>query len=285
MRVRQAGWMTTLAAMVLLACGGPAPTRTPPTAEPEQTATPRPVEATPSPVPTVFVDPNLHVNGMATALVDGLKQVVDPAHPNHNRRQNEQLGELSAGENVFLVDQARVHGDSYWQVARSEAGVSGVLGWIPQLKQGELTIDPYLPNCPTAFPLTSADLAALALFEGLSCFDDTELTLTGTVTCDRPTIDHLVGGATFLDGQRSCDLDDQFELLGDAVTSLLETPEAVETITGRYLVRGHFDDPEAHNCTFIPLGTSPEPPVGPPEPGAVAWCRQMFVVSTVVDRG
>jgi hypothetical protein len=227
------------------------------------------------------VDPSLHIDGMATVHVDDIPQVVDPAHPNHDRDLNAELGSLSAGEHVFLVNQGRVKRDSYWQVVRASGGTAGALGWIPQLIDDELTLDPFQPECPTAFPLSAADLVALGSLEALSCFGNSELTLSGTVSCSLGSADLIVWGASYLNGQRICSLDDEFGLSGTPVTSLLDAPEAQPSIGGRYLVRGHFDHPDAQNCFSIPFGTSPGTLTAPPEPPAVISCRQLFVVSTV----
>jgi hypothetical protein len=163
-------------------------------------------------------------------------------------------------------------------------GIEGQLGWIPE-RDGEVaTIEPIQPVCPAEFPLTSSSLSGLGQFEALTCFADNELTLIGTISCTRPAIEYAVSGASFIDGGRACDLDQvgEVHLYGEAVTSLLETPTRVDSFTARVLVRGHFDDPEAQSCYWIPFGTPPSgTPTEPPDPGAVIGCRQMFVVSTV----
>ena len=67
-------------------------------------------------------------------------------------------------------------------------------------------------------------------------------------------------------------------------SNFLSLPPA-DTITGRYLVRGHFDDAEAQGCRVIPFGTDPvfvSADVG--DPGSIMGCRQMFVVSTVISQ-
>jgi len=281
MRHGRSGWLAALAAISVFACGGPTTTRTPPTPRAEETETPRPVAASPSPSPTLAVNPSLHIDGMATVHLVDIPQVVDPAHPNHDRDLNAELGTLSAGEHVFLVNQGRVKRDSYWQVARASGGTAGALGWIPQLIDDELTLDPFQPECPTAFPLSAADLVALGGLAALSCFGNSELTLSGLVNCSRITGDFVVGGAPFLDPNRSCNLDGEFTLTGNAVASLLDAPHVTDSAMGRFLVRGHLDDAAAQNCGPIPFGTDPSSAAGPPEPGTVLACRQMFVVSTV----
>jgi len=210
---------------------------------------------------------------MATVHLDDVPQVLDPVHPNHDRDVNEALGTLSAGEKVFLVNQMRVKGDSYWQVIRGPDGTTGPVGWIPQLVSGELTLDPYRPDCPTTFPLGAADLDALGGLETVACFGNLELTLTGTVTCQRDELQDPVAGASFLDEHRHCSLDGALPLVGRNVTGLLDSPTPVESVDGRFLIRGHFDDAESHGC--VVAGSSS----ALPDPGPVMTCRQMFVVS------
>jgi hypothetical protein len=282
MRFGRSVWLAAQTAILVLGCATPTPTRPPPTRTPDETATPQPIQASPSPSPTPAVEASLHVDGMATVHLDDIPQVVDPAHPNHDRDLNEQLGTLTTGEQVFLVNQGRVKRDSYWQVARDSSRIGGPLGWIPQLIDGELTLDPIRPECPTAFPLSAADLAALGTLAALSCFGNSELTLSGTVSCQLEAVgEFAVGGASYLDPIRSCDLDGELGLHGNEVTDLLDAPDVVDSAMGRYLVRGHFDDAQAQNCTSIPIGTDPSSAAGPPEPGPVTSCRQLFVVSTL----
>jgi hypothetical protein len=50
-------------------------------------------------------------------------------------------------------------------------------------------------------------------------------------------------------------------------------------VAGRYIIRGHFDDPESTECGWIPFGTSGVSPSRPGEPGPVLICRGQFVVT------
>jgi len=284
MRAAVAKFLAVLAPVLLLvACTAP---RVTPPPEPTRSASPKPTfvpvpALSPTPSPTPAVAASLTVGGMATVHLDDIPQLVDPEHPNHDRDISDSLGTLSAGDRVFLANQLRVKGVSWWQIVPEEGVGSLPLGWIPQLVDGELTLDPFRPECPSTFPLSGQDLAAVGGLQALSCFGNQELTLTGTVHCERSNADYGIGGAGYLDASRECKLDDAFTLYGRAVTSLLDTPTSVEVVDGRYLVRGHFDDPEAQNCSRIPFGTDPSGAIGPPEPAAVIACRQHFVVSNV----
>lgn len=262
--------------ILILACGvAPVPTRSP-GVSPGPTASILISVPTPSVRPGPTPDPSLHVDGMATVAV-AVAQVVDPAHPNHNRALNARLGTIDAGERVFLVATLVGKKGTSWQVYR-ETQRAGPLGWVSEANGGNANLAPLQPLCPTNFPLTAQEIQALGRTAVLPCFGETELTLTGTVNCDRPTIEWAVGGAAFLDANRSCRLDEQVELHGEAITSLLEAPTRVQFMSGRFLVRGHFDDPQAQSCAPVAFGTNS--PTGPPEPGTVMVCRQMFVVSS-----
>jgi hypothetical protein len=219
---------------------------------------------------------------MAT-VVRTVDQIADPEHPNHTK-ENRAFQPIETGTRVFLTAQTTRRSTIYWQVS-GDFSPDGGLGWIPELDGDRPTLEPYAPVCPSEFPLTPASLAALGPFEALTCFRNAELTLIGTVLCTRPAIEYVVSGVSFIDPQRACDMGDlgDVHLHGEPVTSLLETPP-VESFTGRVLIRGHFDDPEAQFCYSIPFGTPPSTtPTEPPDPGAVIGCRQMFVVSNVTQ--
>ena len=271
MRTGRSAWLAALAAISVLACTSPSPTRPPPTPTPEETDTPRPVVATtPSAAPTGGESVTSR-RWPGIVLIDGIPQVVDPAHPNHDRDLNAQLGVLAAGEQLFLVNQATQRRDTYWEVARLPDSLGqSLIGWIPEMDGTQANLEPYHPTCPTSFPLSASDVAAVGALTALSCFGQTELTLSGTVSCERGTADGVIGGAAFLDSNRFCRLDDELSLLGSTVTSLLETQTTADQVMGRFLVRGHFDDAQAQNCTTIPFGAGPPNAApGPPEPGPV----------------
>jgi len=272
--------------LLVTACGAPAQTPQPTFPQgPEETPiqTPEPADS-PTPEPRPTADAFLHVDGMATITRD-MDQIADPQHPNHTK-ENRKLGPLEAGTPVYLTDMTRVKKTNWWQVYDGSRQ-DGLLGWIPQLTNEELNLEAYQPECPTEFPLTEESFAGLRMNGSmLTCFGETELTLTGTVTCTRPAVDYTISGASFIDARRICVLgpEDGLRLYGNEITELLESPP-LDEVTGRYLVRGHFDDAEAQNCEAIPFGTPPSPvPIGPPDPGAVMACRQMFVVSNAITQ-
>jgi hypothetical protein len=208
-------------------------------------------------------------------------QIADPARPNR-KKENRRLPRLEDGTRVLLVETASHGSTTYWQVF--SAGWShGPLGWLPEERDGDAVLEPFQPECPASSSVTDADLAPLTSLERLTCFGDEEITLTGTVACTRMTSDFSVGGASFLDANRACDLGghEGVRLYGDVITSLLETPP-VESLVGQFVMTGQFDHPDARVCHTIPFGASaPNTPSRPPHPGAVTTCRQLFVVSAV----
>jgi hypothetical protein len=273
--------------LVLAACAStPVATRTPqPTVEePTPVFIPEPL-VTPTPEPLRTFLPGLNVDSMATVIRD-VAQIADPDRPNR-QKENRKFGTMEAGARVILLDRVTRRKVDYWQVMTVLGGLreDGQVGWIPEVTRGNQNLEPFVPECPTEFPLTSESLSAIGPGEAMTCFGNTELTLSGEVTCNHATLDLIVGGASFLDGRRECHLGDgDLSLHGNEIVELLEAPP-VDTFTGRFLVRGHYDDPEAQGCHTIPLGAPPPTtPTEPPDPGAVLSCRQMFVVSNAISQ-
>jgi len=270
--------------LVTVACAStPTPTQTFPQGPDETPTTQAEPDATPSQEPLPTPNSGLQVDGMATVVRD-VDQVADPEHPNH-QKENRKFQPLEAGTRVYLTDKLTRKKMTWWQVYDGN-GPDGLIGWIPQLSKQELNLEPYQPDCPTEFPLTPESFAELRMGEALACFGDTELTLTGEVTCVRDAPgDFVMGGASFFDVVRLCALGDSaLGLYGNEIYELLEAPP-VDSITGTYLVRGHFDDPEAQGCRVIPFGTDPVfTPTDHGDPGSIMNCRERFVVSTVISQ-
>jgi hypothetical protein len=220
----------------------------------------------------------LHIDGMAT-VVNDVQPVADPANPNR-RRANRAFAQIDAGTNVYLVDKFERRNVDYWQVYLG--GDAPQLAWVPQPVDGEPNLEEFHPQCPTDFPLTAELLARMSGSEALTCFGNSELTLSGALHCDRAIADGLVGGP-ILESNRSCTLDDHYRILGEAVTSLLEDPP-VESIDGQYLIRGHFDDPGAQHCGPVSFGSPLGQAGGPPAPGTIMFCRILFVASNAIAR-
>jgi hypothetical protein len=271
--------------VAVAACASiPGPTQTfPPIPNDTPTFAAEP-QVSPTAKPRPSINPGLHVDGMATVVRD-VDQIADPEHPNH-AKDNRKFEPLQAGTHVYLVNMLPRRKMNYWQVYDGSRQ-DGLVGWIPQPSRGDLNIEPYQPECPDEFPLTADSFADFGSGDGslIACFGETELTLVGEVACDRSIAEYAVSGVSFLDADRSCYLGQRaLHLYGNEIFELLEAPP-VDSITGRYLVRGHFDDPEAQNCYSIEFGTPlSNSPGEPPEPGAVMACRQMFVVGNVISQ-
>ncbi len=270
------------------------------TATPTTTRSAAPTAAV-APTPTQLSTPSyfppppvgsLRVDGLASVVVDRLLQVVDPANPTAHPRQNRGLNVLVSGGVVLLTDGPRsVRGRDYWQVFDDSLGRTvdlndpgRPLGWVPAQRGGAATLTPLQLECPQTLPTTAAELERLqrlSEFSGLACFGSRVIVLTGHVRCFEGHGDGVLG-APFFDGRRTCTLDG-VSVNGQPVFDLLpDVSGGRSEIEGTYEVHGQFDHLDSGRCTWIPFGTSPGPS-GPPDPGAVASCRQFFVVTAVEE--
>ncbi len=247
------------------------------------------VAPTPTPVPTPsYVPPppadSLHVDGPAMVAVERLRQVVDPENPTAHPRQNRALDVLVNGEVVLLIDGPRtIDGRDFWQVYDGSSPLpfddrEEALGWVPALRDGIATLAPFQPPCPATLPITATELQGLRDFTGFACFGSREIVLTGHVRCYWGHGDGVLG-APFFDSRRACTLDGVY-VNGQPIFDLLPANGPPREIEGSYVVRGQFDHPDSRRCTWIPFGTTPSPS-GAPDPGAVASCRRLFVVTAV----
>lgn len=280
-----------LIALLLVACGSsPIPTEsafvaplvTPSTVvSPTPTRTPAPrvsptLPTTPTPRPTLRVD------GMAQVAINHLGQVVAPEISDPRDQIRLAIGALDIGETVFLVDMREFGGQAHWELGRASWRPNLPLGWVPELDDNGLpTLFPYEPDCPDEEDLTAQAIIDVGAPVALACFGDRELTLVGDVDCYHVIADAIVAGAGWLSEDRSCTIDDKYGLHGPAVTMLLDGTADANHVAGRYLVRGHFDDPGSAGCGWIPFGTSGLQPQHPGESGPVLICRQLFVVTSV----
>lgn len=296
------------AAVLLTACGAPLPSPTTtgtlvtaiaatPDSQPSSPTPTLTVAPTPTPLPTPsYVPPppadSLHVDGLAVVAVERLRQVVDPENPTAHPRQNRALYVLVDGDAVQLTDGPRtIDGRDFWQVFDPDqpgvidlwSGTGQPLGWVPAQLDGAATLTPFQPDCPTTLPTTAAELQRiqqLSELTGFACFGSREIVLTGQVRCYDGHGDGVLG-APFFDGRRACELDG-VHINGQPIFDLLPASGPPREIVGTYEVRGQFDHPDSRRCTWIPFGTAPGPS-GVPDPGAVASCRQLFVVTAVEE--
>jgi hypothetical protein len=265
------------AMLILCACTSPIPQQT---SSPTHAPSPTPTQPSTEP-PTASPPLTLHVDGLASVQVDELRRLLDPAHPRVHGGPNEEPSPLGLGEIAFLVDgPQQVGGRDYWQLAAGSG--DRPIGWAPATdKDGHATLVPFQPTCPPVDDVSAAAIDALGGLQALACFGDRELTLSGQVECNRAIADGGVGGAPYFDSNRHCVLDDLLGVYGDAVTAILGPDPNLPTVSGMFELRGHMDDPGARGCGSIPIGVSLNSSTTP-EPWAVVWCRQNFVVTAVV---
>jgi hypothetical protein len=218
---------------------------------------------------------------MVTALRE-LRGFIDPA-TEKQPAEYQQL--LRPGDRLHVVDgPVAAHGRNYWQLAGRWPAAYMPLGWYPATTQDGQALEPFVPSCPPGDePISGGDLTIVAGSEGLACFGNIELTVSGELRCFRATADGGAGGAPWMDSTRFCKINDVLWVYGEAVVGLLEEPTYLDSITGTYEVAGHFDDLAAQGCRWMPIGVSLNAPGGPPDPGAVMTCRQDLVVTSATE--
>lgn len=220
--------------------------------------------------------------GMATALRE-LHGFVDPAT---EKQPSEYQQLVHQGDRLYVVDgPVAAHGRNYWQLAGRWPLAYTALGWYPETNEGsQQALAPFAPDCPSADqPISGSELMILGGSEGLVCFGNVELTVSGQLKCFRANADGGAGGAPWMDSSRFCKIDDVLWVYGEAATRLLEEPAYLDSITGTYEAVGHFEDLAAKGCRWMPIGVSLNAPGGPPDPGAVMTCRQDFVVTSATE--
>ncbi len=276
MIVRRATWAAVLA-VALAACGGPTPSPSPSLPSTSPIPSPSPT-ITPSPAPDT-----LHPDGLATVNLDNLAQVVDPADPNGNAQQNAVLPTFSKGQLLFLVTGPNdASGADYWEVAnQADPARNGQqFGWVSALRGLTPALVPYVPTCPDVEQLTAQALSDLGGLQALACFGSIDLTLTGELACTQVNVASNVGGAPYLDGTRACQVDQVLNVYGKVATGILNVDPRPAVVRGNYQLTGHFDDPGAQTCGYIPLGFPLDiPRSGDPWP--VLACRADFVVTAL----
>jgi hypothetical protein len=261
------------------ASGVPAPTLTEP-----------PTSPTPTPTPT-----GLHVGGMATVIVDHLRQVADPMRPNDHAWQSpygymqagQTLGKLSQGDVVFILESGVFDERPFWKVATDDfVGCCAPFGWIVAADDvGSDTLAAIQPECPdAAIPLTTSQLLDLGSRAALVCFGSSELRLTGLLRCSLPIADAgaFVQSPWEPNPQRpqDCVMDDHlYSIGGDALRPFSESGS---TVVQRVTLSGHFDDPESSGCVWIDGNFANfVPPEGGPVETAAFNCRETFVATDV----
>lgn len=264
--------VAVLALAVLVGCA----TRPPPAPSASSSA-----KSTAIPTPSTVGPPSLRRDGLAEVVPsEGLVVWREPSANGADRLEDP----LRAGAIVYLTRGPQtLKGTAWWEVQSDYVpGRETTFGWVPGSDAaGAATIAPVAAACPGAEgPIDTAAIKALGTLVSLACFGNRELEMRGLVRCSAASIDSMVGGPSWLGAYWVCDIDSVVGLHGASVGALLEGSPP-NPVTGRYAVRGHFDDSEARTCSWIPFGVTVSSPIGPPDPGAVIVCRQLFVVTSV----
>lgn len=178
---------------------------------------------------------------------------------------------LTKGTKLFVVAGPITRDDYDWyQVMPFDAmAASGWVAWADHDGTPWLKSDDQV--CPSV-PLDATELLSLAPYGGLACYHGDEIQLLGDIHCALADVDRVYSGPDWLRHDRYCTIalggGQTMEFLDGGIQGLgLPT-------TGRALVTGHFDDPQATSCVY---GLQ-EPPF--PDPATVVVnCRSMFVAS------
>jgi hypothetical protein len=223
----------------------------------------------------------LHVDGLATVVRDGLELWADPADQNGPQHRRRDYLKLAVGTEVLLVGGPQVvDGVDYWQLYPSTSDLATSLGWVAAAApDGTLNLVPFQPNCPPLSEILAAQIGGLDDLEPLACFGDTELILSGTVSCSFGIADGFLAGP-IMSSSTWCILDGAMGLFGEPITGLVDTTSTHPGLHGTFVISGHFDDPGAQHCYQTPFGTSLEGSRDPGDPGAIQMCRTFFVVAS-----
>ncbi len=266
----------------------PTPISLPSSAEPTPSTAPTTPAPTPSPTPspTRTHDASLHVDGLASVTKDGLRRWVDPADKQANKELDRPFEPLAQGVIVLLVDGPRTFdGIDYWQVHTSQFQDNTPLGWVAAIDgAGNPNLVPFQAPCPIGEP-TASDIAGRIGVDResvLECFGDREIILQGQVRCERIEADGVLA-APFFSSNVWCQLDQVLTLQGKAAFDLLDPQSGSQMTTGRYELRGHFDDPESRYCYWTPFGTNLEGRRDPGDPSAIVECRLFYVVTSATQ--
>ena len=249
-------------------------------ATPQPSAIPSTVVPITAPTPSVSPPALLRVDGLATvAPANGLRVWRVPSTKKADRLEPP----LAAGALVYVTDGPRMVSNAAWWAVEPDFGANpgARFGWVLERDANRIpNLVPTAVPCPAiGGPVLTTAVRTLGMLKTLACFGNHEIELQGWVSCSWAAIDAAVAGPSWLAANWMCDIDSTVGLNGSAAGALLNG-QSNPTIA-RYSVRGHFDDPEARLCFFIPFGTSISGPVAPPDPGAVVVCRQLFVVTSL----
>jgi hypothetical protein len=256
--------------------------------------------ADPSPVPTApaspSVSPSEEPSGapFVPALLgpDRIGRVV--ATDGLRVRSLPTVGEASEPREPLLPDGTRFYvvdgpvfadGYAWYQVDPYGGDEPLPFGWVAAgSREGEPWVENFLDGCDSV-GVSIRLLHDQPPQESLYCYGEVmpgDIELTGDLHCELADVDGFITGPEWLESDRYCSLSGdgvEIGVVGKAATSLLEQGSPVD---GRYTVVGHFDDPEADECTSEGVdieGDSPDPAE------VVLSCRMQFVITEVTPAG
>jgi hypothetical protein len=242
-----------------------APSPTPPAA-PESTPS---AEPSATPLESPAFDPAFNVDSGAVTLTGDLRVRSKPG-TGSNSAKLEPL--LPAGEQLLVIE-APVTADGYAWYHVMPSTSSYPDGWVAAgSRQGEAWLGPDRTPCPTA-PLDRAELASLGIHDGLRCFGNESIQVTGLITCTAADVDFTILGPSWLRTDVRCEFDGEEGIL--PYTFYADTAIGLPTLGLRSVVTGHFSDPGASACEW-----AVDPPAPDPEE-VMASCRTMFVATDV----
>lgn len=189
---------------------------------------------------------------------------------------------LPEGTRFYVVD-GPVFADGYaWYQVDPYGGDEPLpFGWVAAgSREGDPWIENHLDDCDSV-GVSIRLLHEQPAQESLFCYGQVmpgDIELTGDLHCELADVEGFVSGPEWLESDRYCSLGEdgvEIGVVGKPATSLLEQGSPVD---GRYTVVGHFDDPEASECTSDGIdveGNSPDPAE------VVLNCRMQFVITEV----
>jgi hypothetical protein len=254
----------------------PAPTSAPP---PTATSTPSATSTTTAaPTPS----PVLHADDLATVVPSsGLTIWSIP-----KRKGAKALTpSLATGAVVFLNGAKHTDGVDWWEIQPdwTPDGQIPPFGWVRATTDaGEPNLMPFAPDCPNPTTAGLMDPAGIGIgqgFRALSCFGDGSIATEGDLRCTSGISEGGTGGPSWINQDWWCVIDGTLNVHGALIDALAGTVLLPVQVIGRYRIVGHFDDPEARTCSWVPFGVSVGGPSGNPDPSAVVFCRQDFVAT------
>lgn len=239
--------------------------------------------------PPLTGEPVIPVGSVVRLLSPGLDQVDGPIRdlgddPAAAARIGDRIvTDAIPGSRYYVVDGPRHEVDTDWYLVEAQRGTSypSEFLWVPARDGDRPLLEIVEPDCPTGDP-GIVDLVYVPPAERVLCFGDRELTLgPGIVTrSDRIGGDVPVGEPAWLATWTL------WQLYGSGGPDGLDgslpfaiSPELGDTVPVDtwLIVRGHFDDAAAADCTW-PFGDDWSPRPSSPEMQRL-YCRELFVIT------